>query len=311
MNSIPPEKIYQYKIALELKLRRSSGDEFQDFFAKVMSEVHGDDYVPVRSYGRLGDKGCDGYLQSNGQVFQCYGALNSNENKVDYLTGKMETDFNKAKGNLSSIMKGWTMAHNLFGAPVELVLKMGELQKNDPSYSYSFFSIKSFEEKLFSLPEHVVDEILGPVYTTQDLHNMQIEELADVLDGVSKLILTGSVATKEIMPVPVDKLSFNNLGIEWQNFIKSGWLNAFLVEEYFNKHFDPLFGDKISVIFKTAYQGLKIEDLSPDKIMFELYSMVVGPYTPSPTRQVTSGALLAYLFEGCQIFEDKPVGVVA
>lgn len=70
-----PTQRYYWRIALELKLRKSNSDAFQDFFSTVMGLLHGDDFVRVRPYGVLGDKGCDGYLQSNGQLFQCYGAL--------------------------------------------------------------------------------------------------------------------------------------------------------------------------------------------------------------------------------------------
>ena len=71
-----------WRIALELRLRQSHGDAFQDFFSVVMGQLHGSDFVRVRAYGSLGDKGCDGYLQTTGQLFQCYGALNGETNRV-------------------------------------------------------------------------------------------------------------------------------------------------------------------------------------------------------------------------------------
>jgi hypothetical protein len=70
------EERYWWRIVLELKLRKSIGDAFQEFFSAMMAKLHSDDFVRVRPFGSLGDKGCDGYLQSCGQVFQCYGALN-------------------------------------------------------------------------------------------------------------------------------------------------------------------------------------------------------------------------------------------
>ena len=54
---------YRYKIALRLKLKQTSGDAFQEFFTTMMAKGHGDEFVRVRPYGQ---KGCDGYLQSNG-----------------------------------------------------------------------------------------------------------------------------------------------------------------------------------------------------------------------------------------------------
>ena len=61
-----PEQRYWWRIALELKLRKSSGDAFQDFFSTVMAKAHGADFVRLRAFGSLGDKGCDGYLESMG-----------------------------------------------------------------------------------------------------------------------------------------------------------------------------------------------------------------------------------------------------
>ncbi len=113
-------KGYWWRVGLELKLRQLSGDAFQDFLGRIMQARHGDDYVRVRPYGQRGDKGCDGYLVSSGQVFQCYGAVNGDGSKVDYLIDKMETDFAKAKAHLADIMKEWHMAHNLMdGLPID------------------------------------------------------------------------------------------------------------------------------------------------------------------------------------------------
>jgi hypothetical protein len=43
-------------------MRKLNGDAFQDFFCTVMQEVHPGDFVRIRPFGKLGDKGCDGYL---------------------------------------------------------------------------------------------------------------------------------------------------------------------------------------------------------------------------------------------------------
>jgi hypothetical protein len=116
------EQRYWWRIALELKLRKCNSDAFQDFFSDVMGKLHGTDFVRVRAFGRLGDKGCDGYLQSCGQVFQCYGALNGVLGAVSYLIRKMGDDFAKALGAIPEIMKEWHMVHNLVeGLPIESI----------------------------------------------------------------------------------------------------------------------------------------------------------------------------------------------
>ena len=121
---------YYWRIALELRLRKANSDAFQDFFSTVMGLLHGDDFVRVRPYGALGDRGCDGYLQSNGQLFQCYGALAGELKQVATLTTKMTDDCAKALRNLAAIMKEWHMVHNIAdGLPVEAVTTMDTLSK--------------------------------------------------------------------------------------------------------------------------------------------------------------------------------------
>jgi hypothetical protein len=153
---ITSEQNYWWGIALELKLRKCSGDAFQEFFSVVMAKVHGEDFVRVRPYGQLGDKGCDGYLGSSGRVFACYGALNADGGKVAYLISKMDSDFSKAAAALSTILNEWHMVHNLVdGLPVEAVLKLEELKKANSSKKFGFIGLEGFRERVFGLPQAV------------------------------------------------------------------------------------------------------------------------------------------------------------
>src|SRR3954471_9253426 len=122
MDTMSPEQKYQYKLSLSLKLRSSYGTQFQDFFATVMEKVHGSDYVRIRAFGTLGDKGCDGYLQSRGSTFQCFGKLDDAPVNAQKLVAKIEDDYALASLHLGSIMKEWHFVHNLVdGLPVTAV----------------------------------------------------------------------------------------------------------------------------------------------------------------------------------------------
>jgi len=160
------EQRYWWRIALELRMRRSSGDAFQDFFSLVMGKVHRDDFIRVRAFGRRGDKGCDGYLKSNGQVFQCYGALNGSQGKVDYLIAKMDEDYHTAVSAIAEIMKEWHMVHNLVdGLPIEAIEKLKDLEKTDQTRRFGFMGLEGFAEKIFSLEESAIEDLLGIVAT--------------------------------------------------------------------------------------------------------------------------------------------------
>ena len=300
-----PEQRYWWRVGLELKLRKSSGDAFQDFFSSLMGKLHGDDFVRVRPFGSLGDKGCDGYLQSNGQVFQCYGALNADTGKVAYLIGKMGEDYAKAATAIPSIMKEWHMAHNLVdGLPIQAIEKLTELRKANPACKFAFVGMEGFEERLFALPDHHIEDLVGAVATSLDAQNLQASELRDLVAGVAAAADAVQFDVTTIRPVPADKLDLNKLPSHWRSLIAGGWQNAHLVASYLEQHPDPLVGETIAQAFRVKYQYLKAQVLPAGAIMSALYEMVTGPMSVSPARQVAAQALLAYLFESCDIFED-------
>ena len=298
-----------WKISLRLKLRQTSGDHFQDFFSEIMEKLHGSDYVRVRSFGSLGDKGCDGYLMSSGAVFQCYGALNGDGGKVAYLISKIYTDFSKAQANLTCIMKEWTMVHNLVdGLPIDAIEALQDLKNQNPCLNFAFFGLEAFEVVIDSLDDDQKIELLGPAATNIDAQNLQVEELRTLIEHLVQAGGDEINPLSNIEPVPQDKLNFNDLPNHWHTMISSGWRNAYLVGAYFANHHDPERGEQIATMFRSRYQYLKSQKLEAGSIMDNLYEFVTGIGTVLPARQIAAQALLSYLFESCDIFENTPKG---
>jgi hypothetical protein len=305
---LSPDQQFRWRIALELKMRKSQGDVFQDFFCTLMEEMHGIDFVRVRPFGQLGDKGCDGYLQPTGQVFQCYGALDGGDaGRVSYLVKKMGEDFRKAVKAIPKIMKEWHMVHNFVdGLPVNAVEKLGKLEKADGKRKLGFISMPWFELKIFALEPASIERLLGPVATAQDFQNLQAAELRDLIVAVVAVSDAVPLSVDSIKPVPADKLEFNKLPGHWRWFISAGCQISHHVAMYLNRHPDPLMGETIAQMFRDRYRYLKSENLPPAFIMAKLHEMIVGIGSMSVQRQVAAQALLAFLFESCDIFEDHP-----
>lgn len=264
---------YWWRIGLELKLRKSHGDAFQDFFCTVMLKVHGDDFVRVRAFGKLGDKGCDGYLQSSGQVFQCYGALDGGINgKVAYLISKMSDDYAKAAKAIAAIMKEWHMVHNFVdGLPIEAVQKLDEIRNANKDLKFGFISMEGFEQRILALDVTTIEDLLGPAATARDAQNLQPVELRDLITAVAAAADEVKSDVDPIGPVPAEKLFFNKLPGHWHALITGGWQNAHHVATYLNRHYDPLTGEKIAQMFRNRYRYLKAQNLQPGAIMSELY----------------------------------------
>ena len=296
-----------WKISLRLKLRQSTGDVFQAFFSDVMEKLHGSDFVRIKPFGALGDKGCDGYLKSSGVIFQCYGAVNGDKNKVAYLISKMETDFGKARSKVSDIMKEWKMVHNLVdGLPVEAVQTLDKLEQENAKVQFAFYGLESLENDIDALTDGQKMELLGPVATNNDAQDLQIDELKSLIDDIVRANEDTGNELTQILPVSVDKLQTNGLPVYWHDLISGGWRNAHLVSGYFNEHHEPLRGERIANMFRDRYDYLKSQKLNPASIMDCLYEFVTGIGSVPPARQVAAQALLAHLFESCDIFENMP-----
>ena len=298
---------YWWKISLRLKLRQSSGDAFQDFHSDVMEKLHGRDFVRIRPFGALGDKGCDGYLKSSGVIFQCYGAVNGDKNKVGYLISKMETDFGKARSKVSDITKEWKMVHNLVdGLPIDAVQTLDKLEQGNPEIQFSFYGLESFENDIDALTDGQKMELLGPAATNKDAQDLQVDELKSLIDDLVRANEDTENELTQIVPVSVDKLQTNGLPIYWHDLISGGWRNAHLVSAYFNEHHEPMRGERIANMFRDRYDYLNSQNLNPASIMDSLYEFVTGIGSVPPARQVAAQALLAHLFESCDIFENMP-----
>ena len=214
---------YYWRIALELKLRKCNGDAFRDFFSTVMGLLHGDDFVRVRPYGALGDKGCDGYLQSNGKVFQCYGALAGELKQVATLTTKMKDDFAKALKNLTAIMREWHMVHNIAdGLPVEALTTMNALKDSNPSLAFGFVGVEGISERVFRLQPAQIESFLGPVASDADATTLDAAALRNLVQHLRSEADAIDFNSTDLRPVPLHKLTYNNLPNHWKQLIAGG-----------------------------------------------------------------------------------------
>lgn len=302
-----PHQRLQWQMSLELKLRRLNADAFQEFFSTVMERLHGSDFIRVRPFGSLGDKGCDGYLRESGQLFQCYGKLHDAGLTVSTLVSKMADDYGKAVVALAVIMREWHFVHNLVdGIPIEAVVKLEELKVANGHHRFGMFGPPTFEERILALDEFHITALLGPVASAEDSRNMRIEEVARLVDAVMRRIDEAPLAEGDPIDPPHDKLEFNKVRGAWRGIIEGATKNARLVKEYLDRHPDPETHKRVAKVFSNRYAELDAGGLSPNAILTKLYEDITGVGSVPPERQVAAQALLAYLFEACDIFKDHP-----
>jgi len=170
---------------LELKLRRTIGNNFQSFFSDVMEARYGENFVRIKPYGKLGDSGCDGYLQSDGSVYACYGAQNDAAGSAAGIISKMKDDFAKVLEKLPDIMNSWHMTHNIVeGLPIEALALKKSFEEKHCEVSFHFFGRPKFVEILDALTEDQRITFLGAY-----ARNSDYIELSPVRSYLTELVV--------------------------------------------------------------------------------------------------------------------------
>ncbi|MCG3190809.1 MAG: hypothetical protein DIJKHBIC_00029 [Thermoanaerobaculia bacterium] len=292
----------QYEPHLRLLFFERRGEEFQRFFADLMERCHPGDFQRVCPWGSTGDKKCDGYLSSAEVVFQVYAP------STEVLTrtlAKIREDFAGAMEHWPR-MRAWTFVHNAMdGVAPDVLQELQRLQLENPSIRIGRMGHAEIREKAFELDDEHLVALLGAPVTLVDLLRVGFPDLQPV---IAHIAAAADIPPDDLRPVPLTKLDRNHLDPSTRDYLLLGMKRAALVGSYFAQAHDPTLGDRIAATFREQYQTLKAQRYAPDDILYQLL-LLAGGRARAPARQEAATlAVLAYLFEQCDIFErpDDP-----
>jgi len=98
-----------------------------------------------------------------------------------------------------------------------------------------------------------------------------------------------------------DKIAKNTLeGVT--GYIDMGLTSVIKIEDYFNRHPDPSFVDKITGYMSFKYKELKGNNLNSVDIFYALWGVACGNNT-EPNYEAAGLAIVVYFFEKCEVFE--------
>ncbi|UAW64230.1 hypothetical protein KMZ15_00565 [Mycoavidus sp. HKI] len=143
----------------------------------------------------------------------------------------------------------------------------------------------------------------GPSLTMEANVNLSYSDLKLVLDHIS---IGAEPKTSEVKDVSRGKIEANLLSPVVADFLKIGMRKSSLVREFFEAWRDPTYGEQIASAFKAEYLTLResTPPLLPDLIFGQLEAWAGGTANTSPQHKAAVLAVMAYLFEECEIFED-------
>jgi hypothetical protein len=286
-----------YELKFSFEFRSKFGAEFQDFFACIMERGYPSDFQKVKPYGKQGDKKCDGYHQSVKRVYQVYAP---EKMSVKETNSKIDEDFDGAVGHWRDNIATWVFVHNQWrGVPAEVLQKLLQLDGKN-GVSVLRWCEPEIRDEFFRLTAEVQALLLGPAPTAQALSRVEMRDVIQVANGIAQQEVP---PPEEIREVPAGKLKANLLSVDAQSLLTLGTRRANLVKRFFAEWHEPELGDRIARAFRSKYEKLKSDGIMGDECFRELWAFAGGGAQSSMNREAAVLAVLAFLFEECEIFE--------
>jgi hypothetical protein len=289
---------------LELRLRKSDSKSFQDFVGDFFGRLYPEDFIRVRAHGNLGDGGMDGFRQSDGTLYQCYGAHNGHVQDIRPICEKIKQDFETARANTPQ-MRRWLFTHNLIDMPRPMVDAYLETKKIAESYGIDagLCGFDTFRSLLPQLAEDDLEDLIGiAVYSNVDTErlpenvNMIVKRLMATMDSPDATV-------RDVTIPPREKLDYNDIPARWRANITMNLMHADIVTAIIGS--DEKAPDTMPRFMKNRYIELKAQEFDAGVILGYLHQELAGYINEYDGRYEAATAIIAALFESCIIFEDK------
>ncbi len=287
-----------YRVRFREAFLELQGKAFEDWFARLAGFALGSDFERVRPYGPEGDRKADGRSRRDRTIYQCYAPEATNQKR---LMKKIDRDFAGAVEHWSDWMKRWVFVCNdRRGLPPAVHQRLDALRADHPSIAIDLWGEADLTALAGRMDLAGWESLFGVVPAGSDAGAVAPDDVAEVVRHIQQV--EPKAGEESIRPPSVDKIQKNHLSRDVLELLKAGKRKDHLVKAYFETHHHPDFGEKVAEAFRHRYRSLKETERSPDDIFVGLQRFVGG--RGSARRQVAALAVLSYLFDRCDIFED-------
>jgi len=292
-----------YALRFQFLFETTHGTEFQDFVGNIFERRFGGDFLKIKPYGRQGDKKCDGIVKSSRKLLQVYAPHQMHSATT---IAKIDDDFPGAVENWGDHFDQWVFLHNqVKGLPPDVAKHLIEI---DGSHKKSV--TQWCDSQVLVLVERLSDGDLRTVFgALPDFRNLMPVTTEDIRVVVAE-VAQQNPGTEQIIEVPSGKLDANALSASVKALLRAGTQKSRNVGDLFQKWHDPNLGDRVAAAFRSRYIEVREAGRSGDEIFEELWGFAGGGKYLQPSKELATLALLAFLFEQCDIFEPAPHGEV-
>lgn len=304
------EERYIAKIIFKNRVLQYKGQQFEDFFVKIMTKSN-IEFQAVKAYGNIGDKKNDGFIRTTGTYFQVFAPEEIYKDKTIYdAANKLENDFiglvNYWDG-ICPIKEYFFVINDRYeGIPAPIINKIINLGKKD-EYSHiklALFTSKELESVFNKLGEDEVHEIIGLIPNAM-LPTIEFEALQETVTYLMNIELPNNGEDNLIVPDFEEKIVFNGLSGTINNKLVNGSYQEGLLHKYFNEN--PGIKEVLQGKFHALYVKSKenIPDAEENYADFRFF-YILDNASPKKTIPIQTSVivLMAFYFSSCDIFEE-------
>ena len=265
-----------------------------------------DDYVDIRTHGKLGDQGADGLRLGTRQLFACYAPETLD---VSRIRSKFHSDLESAILQRSGQFETFVFVFNdRRGTHPEIASLLAGARTHEPNLAFESMGCRRLWNEVMRLERIECENLFGPIPIESLVYGIGMADLQPLLDHLRSHRMPADSAA------PVDearllKMDYNRLSTECREQLVRGMRDSYLVEEYYDRLADEAQHDEIATGFSDYYRQVRarVGD-DPDEIMWELERYILGNEHPRQRVLVAAWTVLTHFFERCHIFEAPPAG---
>jgi hypothetical protein len=283
----------------KLKIHEADGQAFETLFTAIMNYAASNDFQQIKPWGNIGDRKNDGYIKSKGIFYQVFAPDDINKS-YPALIAKLKTDF-------AGLLKHWSPVNEFYfvvndkykGVNADSEKILTQIIADNKLKAGGFFTANKLEDKLFTLADDQITQIVGHIPDPAALPGLNFLILDEVIGHIKSLSLAQPANSEIILPNWEEKIQFNNLSSSTSLRLNNGAMQLNDLQQFLDNQGNFLadsLRDKINEIYiseKQSYTG------------DELFWTIVNTASPKANADYQSAVIviMSKYFESCDIFE--------
>ena len=315
---------YIQTLEFKLKVFESSGNAFQDLFAKVMGYTY-QDFTKISVFH--GDGGNDGYIPSDGWYFQVYAPeiLTSKDRIEKSAAVKIPKDLKKLIQHWDPIcqVKKYSFVYNdrFRGIPAPIITALQDLDRNNVNITIEGFDSQRLLDYFMNLNDKQKSDIVGFCPDLTTYYGLDNNILAKLLFSIvdqyrGELLLDQQPYAPDFKA----KLDYNKFSPGIKDLLRFRARETSYINDFFAKSpdDDQTVANAINCLYKQSMEIIPDEVEACQDLRFMWIRQYIIPETlrneidndkiKATAFYNAADMIIAKYFESCDVFES-PLGL--